>query len=315
MDAASVPGPNAAGSAVVVTGGSGFIGSKLVADLRAAGFPVATVDREPYPDPERPGTVGDLRDEQIRGRSVTSGAPALVHLAAATSVIQSTLDPLGFLEDNVDVTAALLETARERGVHQFVLASTNAAAGDTGGAVIDEASPLRPLSAYGATKAAGEMLLSAYQASYGMTTCALRLTNVYGHGMHVKDSLVARLMRSALADRPQPIYGDGHQRRDFVHVTDVSAAFGLALRDRWTGTVVVGAGASISVLDLVERVRRITGRTIEVEHRPARRGEVHAVQVSIAHARALGFEPTVDLDDGLAALWDEARSGWPVPTP
>src|SRR5262249_56942810 len=98
---------------------------------------------------------------------------------------------------NVGVTASLLEQARARGVAAFLFASTNAVTGDVGRAVIDEQVPLRPLSPYGATKAAAEMLIGAYAACYGMTGCSLRLSNVYGPGMQENDSFAPPLIPSA----------------------------------------------------------------------------------------------------------------------
>ena len=113
-----------------------------------------------------------------------------------------------------------------------MLASTNAVVGDVGTSTITADLPLHPLTPYGATKAAGEMLLSAYSGSYGLSTAALRFTNVYGPGMSHKDSFVPRLMRAALTDSGVRIYGDGKQRRDLVYVDDVVAGDPARTRDR-----------------------------------------------------------------------------------
>jgi UDP-glucose 4-epimerase len=107
----------------------------------------------------------------------------IIHLAAITSVLASVNDPVSTHRLNVDATARLLELAREREVQTFLLASTNAVTGNVGGAVISEQVVLRPLTPYGATKAAAEMLLGAYANCYGMTGAALRFSNVYGPGM------------------------------------------------------------------------------------------------------------------------------------
>ena len=157
-----------------------------------------------------------------------------------------------------------------------------------------------------------EALLAAYAGSYKMRACALRLTNVYGTGMSHKDSFVARLMRAARSGSHVQIYGDGAQRRDFVYVDDVAAATVLAWSESWTGCVIIGSGHSVTVLDLVDRVRRVTGRSIDIEHVPPRRGEMDAVIVDISRARQLGFEPSLGLDEGLAKVWGEAESRWTV---
>src|SRR5204862_2452655 len=173
------------------------------------------------------------------------------HLAAITSVLGSLRDPAGVHDVNVDVTARLLELARQRGVRRFVMSSTNAVTGDVGATTIHEDLPLRPLTPYGATKAAAEMLLSGYAGGYAMTTCAVRLTNVYGPGMAHKDSLVPRIMRAARADGPVHVYGTGEQRRDFVHVTDAVAGILAAWRADLVGPLIVGAGRSVSVLEVL----------------------------------------------------------------
>ena len=177
--------------------------------------------------------VGDLRDAAVLDAALASRPDTIFHLAARTSVLQSVKDPQGVYDVNVAVTQRLLEGAREVGARSFVFASTNAVAGETDGARIDETTPMRPLTPYGATKAAAEMLCSAYASSYGVAACAIRFTNVYGRGMGGKDTFVVRLMRAAAADRPISVYGDGLQERDYLYVDDAVAAM---LRARARGT-------------------------------------------------------------------------------
>jgi UDP-glucose 4-epimerase len=137
----------------------------------------------------------------------------------------------------------------------------------------------------------------------------LRLTNVYGLGMQAKDSIVARLMRAILQDTGFQIYGDGTQVRDYVNAGDVVAAFLRALTDeRWSGPVVIGSGRSLSVLEVVHAVREITGAQLQVNHGPAQAGEMPAVIVDPARARAAGWDAQVSFEAGLAAVWDEWRS-------
>jgi UDP-glucose 4-epimerase len=296
-----------AGERLLVTGGSGFVGRRIVAALREAGADVTVADRTPHPDPRVRSVGGDLRDPVVRADAVEAGLTGIVHLAAITSVLGSLRDPALVHEMNVGVTAGLLELARQRGVARFVLASTNAVAGDVGEAVIHEDLPMRPLTPYGATKAAAEMLLSGYAGGYGMTTCALRLTNVYGPGMHAKDSMVPRLMRAARDGRGVEVYGSGRQRRDLVHVDDVVAGLRHAWAAGYVGPLIIGSGRSGTVLDLVDAARKATGAELPVAHVPARPGEMPAVVVSVARARGLGYEPSVDLADGLAGVWEDFR--------
>jgi UDP-glucose 4-epimerase len=296
-----------AGERVLVTGGAGFVGRAVVRALLAGGAEVSVCDQTPYPSADVESVTGDLRDPAVRDKAVPPGTTGIVHLAAVTSVLGSLRDPAGVHEVNVEATAGLLELARQREVPRFVMSSTNAVVGDVGAATIHEGLPPRPLTPYGATKAAAEMLLSGYAGGYGLACCALRLTNVYGPGMAHKDSLVPRLMRAARAGTTVQVYGDGTQVRDFVHVDDVVAGLLAAWRARYVGPLVIGAGRSVSVLDLIAAARRATGSPLPVEHVPAKRGEMPAVIVSIDRARALGYRPATDLDEGLAGVWADLR--------
>lgn len=296
---------------VLVTGGSGFIGRHVVGELRSRGHEVSVVDRVPFPDPDLPAVVGELDDPAVRDRAVSAGLDAIVHLAAETSVLGSLERPVLVQRTNVEVTAALLELARERGVGAFVLASSNAVVGPLEG-TMTESVPLAPMTPYGATKAAGEMIVSGYSGGYGMRTPVLRLTNVYGPGMHHKDSFIPRLLRAAADDGEVQIYGDGQQRRDLVHVGDVARAFALAAAGWPSGPVIIGSGHSHTVLDLAEAARAATGRAIPARHVPAKPGEMPAVVVDIGRARGLGWEPSVTLQEGVRSAWADFS---PVPGP
>ncbi|WP_344868172.1 NAD-dependent epimerase/dehydratase family protein [Amycolatopsis ultiminotia] len=291
---------------VVVTGGSGFIGRVTVRAFRERGYPVTVVDRVPY-ETDDEGVrvvVGDLREPATREAAVTPGTGGIVHLAALTSVLKSVELPRETFTENVAVTHELLELSRERDVPRFVLASTNAVIGDVGTSAITLDLPTRPLTPYGATKAACEMLLSGYSGAYGITTCALRFTNVYGPGMSHKDSFVPRMMRAALKGEGVRVYGTGEQRRDLVHVDDVVRAIVLAYESGHTGRAIVGAGHSVSVLEMVETVRAVTGAELPVEHVPAPAGEMPAVIVDVsASAETIGYRPAISLADGLATAW------------
>ena len=299
---------------VVVTGGSGFVGRAVVRALLKRGTPVVVVgDREPLPESVRDDRVthvrGELADPSIRDVALGEGAAGIIHLAAITSVLKSAEQPAETFETNVQVTHELLELARQRGIGQFVLASTNAVVGDIGTGTISEELPLQPLTPYGSTKAAGEMLLSGYAGSYGIAGSALRFTNIYGPGMGHKDSFIPRLMRAALSGGGVQVYGDGSQSRDFVHLDDVVQGIMAAYDKQYSGTAIIGSGESISVLQLIEAVRAATGKPLPVEHVPAKQGEMPAVIVDVSKAkRELGYTPNVDLTEGLRTVWDDFRA-------
>ena len=294
------------GRRVLVTGGSGFIGRHAVAELTRAGAVVRVVDLKPHPDPAVDAVVGDIVDGDVLDAAFAGGVDSVVHLAAVTSVLRSVENPVGTFETNVGGTQAVLEAARAAGVRSLAFASTNAVTGPMEAPAIVETAVLKPLTPYGATKAAGEMLMSAYTASYGVRCTCLRLTNVYGPGMQAKDSIVARLMRAIRLGRTFEIYGDGRQVRDYVHVSDVIAAVRVAsVQDDWQGPVVIGSGTSLSVLEVVEAVREVTGAELTVEHGPARPGEMPAVIVDPSRAKSFGWSPQFDFETGLRGVWDE----------
>ena len=296
-------------SQVLVTGGAGFIGRRLVRALLELGHDVTVADlKEVHVEGVR-SVVGDLCDPSVAARAVTPGTNVIIHLAAVTSVLQSVEDPVGTYRLNVDATATLLELARIHGVSNFILASTNAVTGDVGRAVITEQFALRPLTPYGATKAAGEMLMSAYAASYGIACAALRFSNVYGPGMQAKDSFIPRLMRAARDGHGVQVYGDGTQIRDLVHVDDIVAGILLAWQANYSGPLILGAGESITVNDIVQAARSVTGAPIPVENIPPKPGEMPAVIVDVSAAQALGYRPTHDLKSGIATVWPEWAPG------
>ncbi|HWF74669.1 MAG TPA: NAD-dependent epimerase/dehydratase family protein [Solirubrobacteraceae bacterium] len=295
-----------AGSRILVTGGSGFIGRHVVSELAGAGAHVRVIDLQPHPDPEVEIVIGDLIEPDVIAASLEGGIDAIVHLAAQTSVLKSVEHPELTQRTNVTATAALLEAARVAGVKTLVFTSTNAVVGPMEGPAISESSRLRPLAPYGATKAAGEMLMSAYTETLGLRCACLRLTNAYGPGMQAKDSIVARLMRAIRTGATFEIYGDGTQVRDYVHVSDIVAAMRLALGDEsWRGPTVIGTGASLSVLEVIGAVEEASGAAVSVRHGPAKPGEMPAVIVDNSRARAAGWTPRYDLASGLVGVWQE----------
>jgi UDP-glucose 4-epimerase len=291
----------------IVTGGAGFIGSHVAEALVARGYEVHVLDdlssgkRANVPAGAELH-VGDIRDPDA---AFDAARPELVfHLAAQASVSVSVARPALDAEVNVLGTVAVLEAARRHGA-QVIFSST-------GGAIYGECeSPAtedwerRPLSPYGTSKLAGEEYLAAWNRLYGTRHVALRYGNVYGprQDPHGEAGVVAIFLR-AVADGGRPtIFGDGSQERDYVYAGDVARAT-LAAAKLDGGVLNVATGRPTSVLELVDAMRRATGREIDPEHGPERLGDLQrsVLDPSLAE-RELGWRPAVALDDGLRETW------------
>ncbi|HSS68462.1 MAG TPA: NAD-dependent epimerase/dehydratase family protein [Nocardioidaceae bacterium] len=227
------------------------------------------------------------------------GCSHVIHLAAQCGVPASIADPVRDAEVNVHGTLNALLAARDASAEGFVFASSNAPLGEITPPAHEGIVP-RPTSPYGASKLAGEAYCSAFAASYGLPTVALRFSNVYGPYSYHKGSVVAAFCKQALAGEPLIIYGDGTQTRDFVFVDDLCRGIAAAVVEGGESIVAhLGSGVETTVLDVA---RKVADRfeAVSFEHRPARVGDVPRSSADISTARELfGFAPSTSLDDGL----------------
>lgn len=311
----------------MVTGGAGFIGSHLVEALVRRGDRVRVVDdfstgRRENLEPlglGEPGSgapvelyEGPVGDGQLL-HAAMAGARGVFHEAAQVSVPASVRDPLTSYQTNVMGTLAVLEAARGAGVSRVVFAASSAAYGDDPVLPKCETMTPRPLSPYASGKLAGEALLATWSRCFGFATVALRYFNVYGPRQN-DDSpysgVIALFAKAVLARRAPTIFGDGSQTRDFVFVGDVVQANLLAMeRARGAGLYNVGTGASVSVLDLYRALGSLAGFDAPPTFAPARAGDVPHSRANIDQARReLGFEPRVELREGLGVTLDWYRT-------
>jgi UDP-glucose 4-epimerase len=296
-----------------VTGGAGFVGANLVRLLVAGGREVRILDdfrtgREQY--------VADLDLDVVRGEigdtalveKAARDVDAIVHLAAAGSVVDSVADPVANFEANVRGTFSVLNAARAAGVSRLVFSSTGGALIGNAEPPVDEHSLPKPISPYGASKLAAEAYCHAFAKSYGMTTIALRFANVYGPYSGHKKGAITVFLRALHEGRPLRIFGDGSASRDFMYVDDICRGIELALaRDLAPGTVAhLATGIETSVRQLADACRRVVGLPDHpIELLPPRPGEVDRNFATYDYAREiLGFQPSVALDEGLANTWD-----------
>jgi len=304
---------------LLVTGGAGFIGVNLVAELRrATDYDITVVDNESTGRFERIAergiTVirGDIRDAEVL-RQALDGVETVVHLAADTRVMDSIADPARNFDVNVAGSFHLLRLARDAGVTCFVNASTGGAILGDAPSPVHEEMPARPLSPYGASKLAVEGYCSAFAGAYGMQSASLRFSNVYGPGSFHKGSVVAHYLKLLLNGDELVVFGDGSQVRDFLFVGDLVRGIRAAIETGVTGVFQLGSGRPTSVNELIEAIgRTVSGDAdVRVRYAPFRPGEVHTTWCDISKARrTFGFEPATSLEDGLRTTWTWFRDVW-----
>ncbi len=308
---------------VLVTGAAGFIGRWVVAELLAGGHEVLPIDNLVAGDVAaleefaghpgmRPFEQGDVRDAAACRRWVRD-VDAVAHLAASISVQESIDDPATTFENDVVGTFNILEAARASGARLLFMSTCMVydRGDDDGG--IDEDHPTRPASPYAAAKLAGEALTLSYFHAYGRPTSVVRPFNTYGPFQRSvgEGGVVAIFTRRSLLGEELRIYGDGSQTRDLLYVEDCARFVVAALgSDRVTGRIVnAGTGHDVSVNELAARIEPDPGRIVHVEHiHPQSEIAVLRCDPRLA-GKLLGWQPRVDLDDGLARVrtWMDAR--------
>jgi UDP-glucose 4-epimerase len=321
--------------AVLVTGGAGYIGSHMVWRLVDAGEAVVVLDRLSTGfrwavAPEATLVEGDIADEALVARLVAEhGIDAVIHFAGSIVVPESVADPLEYYLNNTVKSRALLDAVIKAGVRHFIFSSTAAVYGDAGTEPVEETAPLAPQSPYGRSKLMTEMMLEDSARAYDFRYVALRYFNVAGAdprgrtGQSTRGAthLIKVACETALGKRDRiEIFGtdydtaDGTCVRDYIHVSDLANAHADALAYlRAGGDSLVancGYGHGYSVREVIDAVRRVSGRDFMVVTRERRAGDVPAVVANSTRARSkLGWRPEHDdLDQCVATAlaWEEA---------
>ena len=299
-------------SRVLVTGGAGFVGATLVRRLVESGHAVRVFDNYSTGDASYLAGVdaelveGDIRDAAALDTAL-AGMDAVIHLAAAGSVVMSVQDPVTNFDANVVGTFRVLDAARRAGVERTVQASTGGALIGDAIPPVDERSLPKPISPYGASKLAGEGYAYAFAKAYGLRTVALRFANVYGPWSAHKQGAMTLFFRAIHAGQPLVIYGDGTSSRDYTHVDDIAGALQLALEhDVPGGTVLhIASGVETTVAELARLCREAAGVPDHpVEYRPTRAGEVNRNFATYDLAeQTLGYKPSIDRETGIRLTW------------
>jgi dTDP-glucose 4,6-dehydratase len=315
---------------LLVTGGAGFIGSCFVRDVlgRRDGTRITVLDKLTYAgneanlapvrnDPEMAARMtfvrGDIADPAVV-RQLVESADAVLNFAAESHVDRSILDPEAFLVTGVIGVHVLLEACRAAPVRpRFLQVSTDEVYGHVEAGHATEEAPLVPRSPYAAAKAAGELLVHSYVVTHGLDAVVTRGANTYGP-YHHPEKLIPLFITNAFDDQPLPLYGDGLQRRDWLHVSDHAAAIDFVLRRGESGTTYNIAGGSERtnrevVALLLEQLAKPWSLVREVEDRP---GHDRRYAMDGSRLRQLGFRPRVTFEDGLASTvdWFRANEVW-----
>jgi dTDP-glucose 4,6-dehydratase len=308
---------------VLVTGGAGFIGSAYVRHRleRHPDDSVRVLDKLTYagrrenlaglPSRGCELVVADIADRDAV-RVAVDGCSAIVNFAAESHVDRSIESPGEFIQTDVYGTFVLLEAARDAGI-RHVQISTDEVYGSIEEGSFTEASPLDPSSPYSASKAGGDLLVGAFQHTYGVDALIVRASNNYGPRQY-PEKLIPLCILNALAGDPVPVYGDGQQIRNWLWVEDFAAAIDIALESGQAGEVFnVGGPDELPNIEVVRRILALTGRDDSlIEHVGDRLGHDRRYSLSAAKTQALGWSAGVRFDEGLerTVRWYRDNEDW-----
>ena len=315
---------------ILVTGGAGFVGSNFVRRALGGAYPqlgevrVVVLDKLTYAGNEANlvPVADDPRYEFVRGdvcdgalvRELVAGVDAVVHFAAESHVDRSILGADPFVLTNVVGTQVLLQAALETGVSRFVLVSTDEVYGSIPAGSWVEERPLEPTSPYSASKAAGDLLARSYFRTHGLGVCITRCSNNYGP-YQFPEKLIPLFVTNLLDGLPVPLYGDGLNVRDWLHVDDHCAGVALVLAAGQPGEVYnIGGGTELTNRELTGLLLDALGADWSMV-RPVTDRKAHDRRYSVAWSKIadeLGYAPQVPFAEGLAATvaWYRQRRDW-----
>ena len=297
----------------LVTGGAGFIGKHIIAELLRDDHNITIFDN--FSSSSKNDVVhllengvnlvtGDILDYDLLLKSM-SNYDFVIHLAAQTSVEQSIVDPETTIDINVEGTVNVLKSCVKTNVKGLISTSTAAVYGSSP-TPISETSQPNPISSYGASKLVTEYNLQAFSRFFGLNCISLRLFNVYGNGQLTDAGVIRKFLKNISEKIPLEIFGDGTQTRDFVHISDVIQAFYCAIRniEAKRGKVYnIGSGSATSINELAALLLSGKGKDLQLIHKPALEGEIKDSKADISLAENdIGYSPEVSLRDGLASL-------------
>jgi dTDP-glucose 4,6-dehydratase len=305
---------------VLVTGGAGFIGSHFARRLAAAGDEVVVLDKLTYSGNQAnlegadlELVVGDICEADAVAEA-GAGCDAVVNFAAETHVDRSILGAAEFIETDVLGTYVLVGWARVAGA-RLVQVSTDEVYGDIpAGQRSAESDSLKPSSPYAASKAGGDLQVLAAVRTFGVDACITRAANTYGPNQY-PEKIIPLFVTNALDGEPLPVYGDGKQRREWLHAGDHCAAVELVLRQGRAGEIYNVGGEELENIELTHRILELTGASADlIRHVDDRAGHDRRYALDDAKVRALGWSPDHSIgESGLVdtvAWYRDNRSWW-----
>jgi dTDP-glucose 4,6-dehydratase len=304
---------------ILVTGGAGFIGSHFAKRLLAAGEEVVVLDKLTYSGNlanldgcDVQLVEGDVCDAEAV-RLAGAGCDAIVNFAAESHVDRSIHGAAEFIQTDVLGAYVLARHAREAGI-RLVQVSTDEVYGDLeAGGRSRETDPLRPSNPYSASKAGGDLQVLAHVRTHGLDACVTRGSNTYGPNQY-PEKVIPLFVTNALDGEPLPLYGDGRQVRDWLHVDDHCAGIETVLRQGRSGAVYnVGGDNEVENRELTRRILELTGADEGlVRHVADRPGHDRRYALDSSALRELGWAPAVPFVDGLAGTvgWYRDNRPW-----
>lgn len=298
------------GKRVVITGGAGFIGSNLAAQLVKDNEVIILDNLSTGKMENIEGLIATKKASFVQGSildlplltNLFQGISHVFHQAALPSVPRSIAHPLECHEANATGTLNVLLAARDSGVRKVVFASSSSVYGDVPTLPKQEEMTPRPQSPYAASKLMAEYYCSVFSRVYGLPSACLRYFNVYGPGQNADSqyaAVVPKFIGSILKGEQATIFGDGEQTRDFTFVSDVVQANILAAADGAEGVFNVSAGERSTLNDLATTIAELMGKTLEPMHREPRAGDIRHSLADISRARGIGYQPEYNLRSGL----------------
>lgn len=305
---------------VLITGGAGFIGSHILAQLQGRrDMDVVVFDNLSSGSKEHvPAGMelveGDVCDEAaVDALFADHHFDAVIHLAAQTMVPTSVEQPVLDCRINLEGVLHVLEACRIHGTRHILFSSSAAVYGDNLHIPLKETERLVPTSPYGITKMTTEHYLRVYHELYGMDATVFRFANVYGERQGEKgEGGVVSIFCKLLSQRQGiTVFGDGNQTRDFVYAGDIAQAIIRALPLKGYHTMNVSTGQETSINDLIRSFEKAVGYTVPVQYTAPRTGDIlRSVLSNEALKRDLGFVPAMDLEEGIRRTYDWYRSQW-----